>query len=397
MALYAADKVRQPPNRSLDVLRGLAAALVVLGHTREFLFLQTGRSADDLGALQKALLAPTSLAQESVAIFFVLSGFLVGGQVIREVRLDRFSWRSYLAKRLSRLWTVLLPGLALTLVLDAISWRTAGFERLNNKGSLAVPDLLCNVLFLQEARCRSYGSNESLWSLSYEFWFYIVFAAATIAVVATTRRAWTRALVGAALVVLSLALFGPDLLRLIPSWLFGVVLAVIVRRINERGRPVTPPGGRWSVPAAVVVLAVALVASNLLIHGHAPLEQAVRFVVVGLGACPLVLLLALYAPANEHPVVRAVSRTGAWSYSSYVYHAPILKLAIALVVAAGSTLADPVVVVAVYGFALVAYLLTIPLWSITERHTNRVRDALLRLLRVPPRPLPAAALEAERP
>jgi peptidoglycan/LPS O-acetylase OafA/YrhL len=87
-------------NRGLDVVRGAAAILVVLGHSRELLFTAQGLPVSGKGGFEKLLLAPTSLAQESVAVFFVLSGYLVGGQVVRQVRANRFSWPVYLANRL---------------------------------------------------------------------------------------------------------------------------------------------------------------------------------------------------------------------------------------------------------------------------------------------------------
>jgi peptidoglycan/LPS O-acetylase OafA/YrhL len=384
MSMYVVNAVRHPPNRALDVLRGAAALLVILGHARVFLL----RGLElDLGSIppeERVLLAPTSFAQESVAVFFVLSGFLVGGQVLREVGGDRFGWRRYLAKRLSRLWTVLIPGLLLTLVLDSVSARFPRFDLLGTL-PLDAESFLCNAVFLQQPRCGWYGSNESLWSLAFEFWFYILFAAVTVAVAAVARSTWSRAAVGAGVAVLTLLVFGPDLLRLLPSWLLGVAVAVVVDRRRGTGSAVRA-AGRAAV-ARHVLLALALLiagmlAANVLLSEETATAQLARFALVGLAAVPLVAVLALRPTANDSRLLRSLAASGNWSYSSYVFHAPILKLIIVVALAFDLVADGPLLVPVVYAVAVIGYLLTIPLWAVTERHTARVRNALLTVLRV---------------
>ena len=56
-----------------------------------------------------------------VDVFFVLSGFLVGGAVMRAG--PAFDWRTYAIARLSRLWVVLVPALLLTAALDQLAPR----------------------------------------------------------------------------------------------------------------------------------------------------------------------------------------------------------------------------------------------------------------------------------
>src|ERR1035437_10604196 len=56
-------------------------------------------------------------------ICFVLSGYLVGGSVLRAFQRDNWPGKEYLTKRLTRLWVVLLPALLLTIVLDNVGLR----------------------------------------------------------------------------------------------------------------------------------------------------------------------------------------------------------------------------------------------------------------------------------
>ena len=94
----------------LDLVRGLAAFLVVISHARNLLFVDYS----DLPAhplWTTVFYTITRAGHQSVVIFFVLSGYLVGGSVLRTVERRTWSWTSYLTHRLVRLWVVLLPGL----------------------------------------------------------------------------------------------------------------------------------------------------------------------------------------------------------------------------------------------------------------------------------------------
>ena len=71
------NKISVESTRLFDLLRGVAALLVVLGHSREhaakiFSLNPTGKSL-----FEKIFLIPSSFAMESVAVFFVLSGFFI--------------------------------------------------------------------------------------------------------------------------------------------------------------------------------------------------------------------------------------------------------------------------------------------------------------------------------
>lgn len=378
MTTYSVAPVRQPPNVGLNILRGLAALLVVLGHSRDVITQVIDPSLMG-SALQKILLAPTSFGQESVAIFFVLSGYLVGGQVIREVREDRFSWRSYMAKRLSRLWTVLIPGIGITFILDMLGQRafSEAWAKIELHGSYDLGAAACNAVFLQKPHCWSYGSNGSLWSLAYEFWFYVLFAGATVAAFCLIRKKLAAGVVGLVVVAASLAIFGLDLLTLLPSWLLGVVLAVVHARWKERGTPGWMPRPHTLTTAlTVLLLAAGMVTSNVV-----RVDEWLRFILVGALTVPMVLVLAM---DSRQPVNRAWARlgmTGDWSFSTYVYHLPILKVLIAAVAATGGFGAIGNAVL-VYVLAAVAAMLCIPLWYVTENRTSRVRSVFLRVLGV---------------
>jgi peptidoglycan/LPS O-acetylase OafA/YrhL len=104
----------------LDAIRGLAAVVVLLTHWRALLFVDYAGLAHQ----EKILAAPLYLASQgghlAVDIFFVLSGYLITGSVIRNLGKGTFTLLDYGSHRLIRLWTVLLPSLVVGGLFDWI-------------------------------------------------------------------------------------------------------------------------------------------------------------------------------------------------------------------------------------------------------------------------------------
>lgn len=144
--------------------------MVVAIHARGGLWVEWGRLADDAKSLPSAVFfAVTRAGTEWVVVFFVLSGFLVGGKVIERLENRTFSLHNYLTDRATRIWVPLIPALAWSalvahLVGKQLSW--AGFWS--------------NLAGLQGVFAKAFGENYPLWSLAYEIWFY--FLAACLAV-----------------------------------------------------------------------------------------------------------------------------------------------------------------------------------------------------------------------
>lgn len=157
---------------ALDTLRWVAALLVLLEHGRTATFLAYG----DLPQAQQTLVAKgfyllTRLGGEAVMLFFVLSGFLVGGQVIRRVREGRFSVKSYAIDRVARILPPLVPAVLLAAAVGAI-WFTDG---------PGIWDIVATLGGFNGVLV-SLNYNPPLWSLTYEIWFYI-FAGAAAAII----------------------------------------------------------------------------------------------------------------------------------------------------------------------------------------------------------------------
>ncbi len=172
----------------LDFVRWLAALLVVLGHIRG-LWCAEYANLQNKTFLIKALYFLTGFGPEAVMVFFVLSGYLVGGGALLRWRAGKFRARDYFISRFSRIYTVLLPALVFGGILDWLGLRyfnateiytnspslhTLLLDFYINK-NLGIATFLGNVANLQSILTSHFGSNSPLWSLAWEWWYYCLF------------------------------------------------------------------------------------------------------------------------------------------------------------------------------------------------------------------------------
>ena len=162
----------------IDMLRGLASCFVMCGHLRSFVFENFG-SLNEPSWIVKIFYALTSLGHASVIIFFAMSGFLVGGKALIDMRTDRWSWSRYLLRRSTRLLIVVVPALLATLLFDWIGIKltgNAGYDGSLYQLYISGPSLdkplnysawtfLGNLAFLQTIHVPIFGSNLPMWSL----------------------------------------------------------------------------------------------------------------------------------------------------------------------------------------------------------------------------------------
>lgn len=187
-AARAAHKDEYP---FIETIRAVAALLVLLGHTRNWFFEIT-----TLGAADKAFLPfyfVTALARESVIVFFVVSGFLVGGRALVDMQAGRFSPRQYFTSRFARIYIAYIPALIVTFGLLEVLYRAspATIEAMGDEFNISHVDnlggassALCHLANIQGLFCRYSPSNPALWSLGYEWVLYLaapaIFAIAAV-------------------------------------------------------------------------------------------------------------------------------------------------------------------------------------------------------------------------
>jgi peptidoglycan/LPS O-acetylase OafA/YrhL len=199
-----ADRPRldAPFSLYLDVVRFLAAVLVLLTHYRQY------------GLVSGAAARWVPMAgHEAVIVFFVLSGFVIALSTLSK----QVSPRDYAAARFTRIYSVALPVVLLAFACAAV------VEHLSGPG-LAPSYVLAKAYIYLPLHLLFLGHNWQLsevppwlapyWSLGFEVWYYILFGALCF------LRGRRRLL--AATVVL--AVMGYQMWLLLPVWAAGVWL-----------------------------------------------------------------------------------------------------------------------------------------------------------------------------
>jgi len=257
----------------LDLVRGVSALLVMLGHLRGFLFLDFC-DLERAGLLTKLFYFATGLGHQAVMVFFVLSGYFVGGSALSGLGKGSFTWHGYAASRLTRLWMVLIPALLLTLCIDLLGhhWNPGAYSGDLHAGFMSGPmpnqpaawgtvTLLGNLCFLQTIAVPVFGSNGPLWSLANEFWYYLMFPLACCGLRALQDKRWGLGLgllTGAGFLGwwLPAGLVAGGAIWLLGAgvwWAMGKAAAVPVGR-DRRARPLIPNGtGRDRADNGVII------------------------------------------------------------------------------------------------------------------------------------------------
>lgn len=158
----------------ISLLRGLAALQVAAAHLRAE-FMPGLRSLDNPALWYQGLAFFTGFAHQAVVVFFLISGWLVGGSLLNK-RTQPEALKLYAIDRITRLWTVLVPTfvliLAIGILTGSIDPRSADFSPDNAYSATA---LAGNLFGLQTISVPQFGGNFPLWSLANESWYYLMF------------------------------------------------------------------------------------------------------------------------------------------------------------------------------------------------------------------------------
>jgi len=184
----------------LDLIRALAALTVFLAH-----FSYLGYKGEYQGFFHK-------FGHTGVIMFFVLSGYVIA--YVADAK--HFNFVDFMTARLARLYSVLLLALLLTVLLDRIGAAFNPDIYSNIPNSDPYLRFFSNLLFLHQTSWWSikYFSNGPMWSLAYEFWYYLIFA---VAIFVHGKYKWL-------LLFLVMFVAGIKILLLMPCWLLGVYI-----------------------------------------------------------------------------------------------------------------------------------------------------------------------------
>ena len=316
----------------VDLARWMAAMSVLITHAGLRLLAPVGDIAHPSWP-QLAYAFVAGFDHQAVMVFFVLSGLLVGGSVVREIEATgSISFARYAGRRLVRLWVVLLPAMALGGVCTAFALSLGAADRgilpADAADTLSAPVLLCNAAFLQTAVCSQFAANGALWSLFNEFWYYALFPPFALAVAGMMhplRRIVFGGLAGAVLAGLTALQFtgssiGPYML----VWLVGVAAARLPRPVMPRP---------WLAAALFIAgsLAVRLFVRRSFAGLH-PILSAELDLALALLFGSLLLTLRCWPALWPPPWPRLHTALAGFSFSLYCTHVPVLSLYVSVLV-----------------------------------------------------------------
>lgn len=292
----------------LDFVRLSAALVVMVGHLSgkrfsDGLFWQVGQFMDD-----------------AVTVFFVLSGFVIA-HVVGEKEVTP---QKYVIARAARIYSVALPALVVTFLLDEIGRfiapalynETWGYRH----GSLLI-EFLSGLFFLNQIWNLQIqvGSMLPYWSLGFEVWYYIFFG-----IVFFAPAKWK-----APLVMIAFLCAGPRIVALFPIWLLGYGTYRLVSRTDLAERY-----GPFCLAMSIVGYVAYFVLLKPWLLGHDVVAAALgvpgacdRYVVgllfslhlIGISGVPTLLRAAL---GKAEGIIRWAS--GA-TFTIYLFHVPVAQ------------------------------------------------------------------------
>ena len=297
-------------SEELDAIRGIAIGLVLAWHILEPWVQQ------NLAPGWRWILA---LSWSGVDLFFVLSGFLIGG-ILLDNRLSQNFFSTFYARRALRI----LPLYVLLLV----AWSTLNHET----------SIIAYVTFTQNfvwASQGNWGPNwmGPTWSLAVEEQFYVLLP---LLVALVPPRNLPRLLIllicvsPAARLVLRYVYgnhFAPYLLlpgRMDPLF-FGVLAACLVRNADALS---WINNNRMKLTSAAAVLCAILVAFSIFRPSwFGTVMYGVGFSCIASFYFLIVLLVASRSSQRLPRILKPLSWMGIGAYSLYLFHLPVLEFA----------------------------------------------------------------------
>ena len=193
----------------LDMLRLGAALTVLFAHAQDMWLPSTTQDAS----------RPGEAAHSAIVVFFVLSGFVIAHTTSARQR----GLGEFLQARWSRLFSMVVPALLLTAIVEFVvrAQGDPGLVAEYVRGAFG-PRYMVTGLFLNETWFFSAAppANGALWSLSFEFWYYMIFG-----LWFCTGRGWRSWLLALAACLVA----GPKILLMMPIWLMGCAACLLPR------------------------------------------------------------------------------------------------------------------------------------------------------------------------
>ncbi|SFE03088.1 Peptidoglycan/LPS O-acetylase OafA/YrhL, contains acyltransferase and SGNH-hydrolase domains [Chitinophaga sp. CF118] len=380
----------------LDGLRGLAALYVATGHARWLLWEGGGnykQMAHNYSIAEKILAVGMSVfkyGHEMVLFFFVLSGFVIHLRYSLQLSKGEeapFTFGTYFFKRLKRIMPPYLFVFALTFICDSIVahnqysiyTHTTPIPLVNQNIVFehSWSSLIGNIFFLQDAYVPVFGSNGSIWSLKYEWYFYMLYP---VLLFFNRKSPWFTliGLTGIFLVYLAgfhtgFILFDQVVACLLSWWIGGFAADIYSGRVKIKRY--------FLYPLIVIIPFIPAVHVS-------PVSNLLRDQIVAFGFMGLLVLLLDY---KNNKIVQSFGNLkwlGDCSYTLYLVHAPLLILANGILLRATNNVMPRSFVyvwLAVAGAVIIAYglhfIVEKPFVSATKKVSSKQPEVMPALVK----------------
>ena len=304
-----------------------------------------------------------------VDVFFVISGFLITGIIVREREARAFSWRGFYLRRARRI----APAYVLVALATAAAaaWIELPSRLAPTGGALAasgllVPNILFGLRFDYFGPAAQQNPLLHLWSLGVEEQFYLVWPA-LIALLSLKLLRPARTILALALLAASLIAAQAHVAHEAASWSFyglpGRAWEFLAGGLLSLGQ--LPAPRRSGLANAMAGAGLVLILASIFL-----LDETTPF--PGLTAAPACLgaMLVIWSGQARAPAAAMLLRSapavalGRVSYSFYLWHWPILVLA-------ADYWPTPLDVGARLGLAAAAIVLAILTWACVEQPLRR--------------------------
>ncbi|MBE9528515.1 MAG: acyltransferase [Proteobacteria bacterium] len=323
----------------LDLLRSTAILLVMLVHFARRVYVLPEESW--LGHF-------ASWGWNGVGLFFVLSGFLIGGQIIEQTRRNTFSFKRFYTRRFFRIFPPYYFSLLVVAALFFLGLADTNVVGKSTDTGKLLTDLVYHLFYLQNYISLHRLQSGLYWSLAIEEQFYILIPFVLFFLLRYKRGWLVKGLVALILVAFLLRIAHyTGLLPYIPdtkSWnlgirfplhtrfdslISGVLTAWLFIRYNDCLRRISASKRALLFLFPVLTLAASILYGN---DSNSYFNTCWQFTVVNFGFSALILLL-ITSPFGSYLkgfFRECIGRIARLSYTMYLYHLillfPVAKL-----------------------------------------------------------------------
>jgi len=322
MHLKKFTNISKSESRFFYLLRGGSAILVLLGHIYQLL-IQPNFSN---GILTHIIYSISGLA---VIVFFYLSGLMITLSIYRNTSnydFKHFDLKKYSLDRLIRLYPPLIASSIIVMIVYSLSVIfNISIEKgvtgyLSREGFVIDDGFYASFLFMQNILRNALHTpemNGPLWSLSHEFWFYVLAACITCVI---TRKGKIRLTALAIFVVffVSMLLIGNTVMFFMGFgvWILGAFTAILRQNITIKNFI----SYRVMSVLFFVIYIYCEVSSSTKLTYYSKYVFAIAFFFYILG------YIASHKQNPPNILSKSIEKSSAFSYTLYVIHWPILML-----------------------------------------------------------------------